>query len=129
MTEKDSAVLAVEQIIDALDQGDVNAALAGFATDILILDDIAPFRRTGLGEAKAWIQEVIGARKRLHASLNMEDRTRRNEGEGRIYMVARAHLTITSSSGIAEEGGLLTFTLREVDGSWLVDTFVWSVPS
>jgi len=129
MREKSDAVLAAEQVLDAIDRGDVAAALAGFATDVLILDDIPPFRRTGLGEAQAWIREVIGARKRLHASLNMDDRTRSNEGDGRVYMVARANLTITSASGIADEGGLLTFTLRSVDGSWLIDTLVWSIPS
>lgn len=129
MLDKSHAARVVEQFLNALDGGDVAGALAGLADDVLIVDDVAPFRRVGIATAEAWLKEVIGARKRLQMSLSLADRTRCDVGDGRIYIVARGNLSITSAGGSAEESGVLTFTLRDVEGSWMIDTIVWSVPA
>ena len=129
MLDKSHAARAVEQFLRALDSGDVAGALAWLADDVLIVDDIPPFRRMGVATAEAWVKEVIGARKRLHASLNIANRTRCDVGDGRIYIVAQGNLSITSAGGSAEDSGLLTFTLCLAESSWLIDTVVWSVPA
>lgn len=128
MLEKSGPIGVVEAMIDALDKEDSDGVLARLADDVLIVDDIAPFRRIGISAAKTWLESVIGARRRLHASLDLEALTRSAVESSAAYLVVQSRLSIRTSGGSGEVSAVLTFTLREVDGSWLIDTIVWGGP-
>lgn len=128
MLEESGPMRVIEQMIDALNKEDIDGVLTRLADDILIVDDISPFRRIGIGAAKTWLESVIHARNRLHTSLDLGAQTRSAINSSAAYVVAQARLSIGASGGSADLGGVLTFTLREVDGSWLIDTIVWSGP-
>jgi ketosteroid isomerase-like protein len=129
MLEKFDAVRVIEQMIDNLNRGNLAEALAAFAEDVLIVDDIPPFRRSGIIGAEAMLKSVITTWRRLDGSLNLDAPVRCEVGEDQAYVVAPFHFHISSSSVSGEAVGLLTFTLRSVEDSLLIDTAIVSSAS
>ena len=129
MLDEPSAVLLVDKMIESLHRSDLDGFLAALANEIVIVDDVPPFRSTGMAEAETWAKVVMGAGKRLNAYLRMGAPKRFHVEDHKAYVVAQAFLGITTAGGSAADRGLLTLTLREVENTWLIDTIVWSEPN
>ncbi len=125
MSEKEAALNAVRHVIDAVNSGENSAGLKGMSENVVIIDDVAPFQRTGLEEAEQWFRRLANSRSRLHASLSVETADVRVSGE-RAYVVAPGHLKGRLAEADFEVTGFVTSTLVERDGNWLVDSLVWS---
>ena len=125
MSEKESALNALRRVIHAMNAGDNSACLTGMSDNVVIVDDVAPFHRTGRQEAEQWLRRLAETRRRLHASVSMEDADVRVAGK-RAYIVAPGILKGSLVQSDFEISGLVTSTLVERDGKWLVDILIWS---
>jgi ketosteroid isomerase-like protein len=125
MSEKEPALNAMRRLIYALNAGDSTACLTGMSDNVVIVDDVAPFHRTGRQEAEQWLGRLADMRKRLHASLSLEAAEVRLDGN-RAYIVAPGVLKGSLVESDFEMNGLVTSTLVERDGKWLVDSLIWS---
>jgi ketosteroid isomerase-like protein len=125
MSDKEAAANALRRVIHAVNAGDNSACLTGMSDDVVIVDDVAPFHRTGRQEAEQWLRRLAETRRRLHASVSMEDADVRVAGK-RAYIVAPGILKGSLVQSDFEINGLVTSTLVERDGKWLVDILIWS---
>ena len=125
MSEKEAALNAMRRVIYAMNAGDNTVCLTGMSDDVVIVDDVAPFHRTGRPEAELWLRRLADTRKRLHASLTLEGADVR-VAKKRAYVVAPGLLKGTLKETDFEINGLVTSTLVERGGKWLVDSLIWS---
>ena len=125
MPEKEAALNAMRRAIRALNAGDNSACLTGMSDDVVIVDDVAPFRRTGRQEAEQWLRRLADTRRQLHASLSVEAADVR-VGSKRAYIVAPGVLKVSLVESDFEINGLVTSTLVERNGKWLIDSLIWS---
>ena len=125
MADKEAALNALRRVIHALNAGDNSACLTGMSEDVVIVDDVSPFRRIGREEAEQWLRRLADTRKRLHASVSLEAADTRMAGS-KAYIVAPGVLKGTLVESDFEMNGMVTSTLHEHGGKWLVDSLVWS---
>jgi ketosteroid isomerase-like protein len=125
MSEKDAALNAMRRVIHAINAGDNSACLTSMSDDVVIVDDVAPFHRTGRQEAELWLRRLADTRKRLHTSVSLETADVRVASK-RAYIVAPGVLKGSLVESDFEMNGLVTSTLVERDGNWLVDSLIWS---
>ena len=125
MSDKEAPLKAVRGLVEAINEGHNSAGLAAFADDVIIIDDIPPFRWAGQEGAELWLRRLATTRKRLNASVTLDDADVRVVEE-RAYVVAPGVLEGSSEHGSFEMTGLLSSTLVEREGKWLVDGLVWS---
>ena len=126
MSEQEAALNAMRRVIDAVNSGANSAGLSGMSDNVVIIDDVAPFHRTGRQEAEQWFRRLANARNRLHAFLSLETADVRVVGD-RAYIVAPGQLKGSLSEADFEVNGVVTSTLVERDGTWLVDSLIWSI--
>ena len=125
MSEKEAALNAMRRVIDAVNSGENSAGLSVMSENVVIIDDVAPFQRTGREEAEQWFRRLSTARSRMHASLTLDTADVQVSGD-RAYIVAPGHLKGHLTAGEYEVSGVVTSTLVERDGNWLVDSLIWS---
>lgn len=125
MSDKEAALNVVRGLVEAINEGHNSAGLAALSDDVVIIDDIPPFRWAGQEGAELWLRRLAMTRKRLHASVTLEDADVRVAQE-RAYIVAPGRLVGSSAQGEFQMSGLLSSTLVAQDGKWLVDSVVWS---
>ena len=125
MSEKEAALNAVRRLIHALNAGDNDACLAGMTRNVVIVDDVAPFQRSGRKGAEKWLARLADTREQLLATVRLEDAEVRVADKG-AYIVAPGILKGSLVASDFEINALVTATLVERDGQWLVNTLVWS---
>ena len=125
MSEKDAPLDALRRVIRALNAGDNSAFLTGMSEKVVIIDDVAPFERTGREEAEQWLHRLAALRKQLLATLSLEATDVRVAGN-RAYIVAPAILKGSLVESDLEMNGVVTSTLIQRNGEWLVSSLVWS---
>ncbi|MCL6698417.1 nuclear transport factor 2 family protein [Sphingomonas sp. NSE70-1] len=125
MSENEAALSALRHVIDAMNSGENSAGLSAMSENVVIIDDVAPFQRAGRDEAEQWFRRLANARNRLHASLSLDVADVQVSGD-RAYVVAPGHLNGRLSDADFHVDGVVTSTLTERDGSWLVDSLIWS---
>jgi ketosteroid isomerase-like protein len=125
MTDSNSPLNAVRDLIEAINNGDSEACLAAMSDDVVIIDDVAPFRVSGQEAAQGWLGRVKDTRTRLQTSLTLDDADVRI-AQDQAYVVAPGHLKGSATAGEFHVDGLLASTLEKRDGQWLVNSLVWS---
>ena len=125
MSEMEAALDALRRVIYAINAGDNSACLTGMSDDVVIVDDVAPFHRTGLQQAKQWLHRLADTRKQLHASLSLEAADVRVDSK-RAYIVAPGVIKGSLVKSDFEINGLVTSTLVERGGKWVIDSLIWS---
>jgi ketosteroid isomerase-like protein len=58
MSDKEAALNAMRRVIYAVNAGDNSACLTGMSDNVVIVDDVAPFHRTGRQEAERWLGRI-----------------------------------------------------------------------
>ena len=125
MSEKEAALNAMRRVIYAVNAGDNSACLTGMSDNVVIVDDVAPFHRTGRQEAEQWLRRIADTRTRLLASLSLEDADVRVASQ-RAYIVAPGLLKGSLIESDFEISGLVTSAMVKRGGKWLVDSLIWS---
>ncbi len=122
---EEAALNAMRRVIDAVNSGENSAGIMGMTEDVVIIDDVEPFHRRGREEAEHWFRRLANGRNKLNASLTLDTADVRVSAD-RAYIVAPGHLRGSLSDKEFEVEGVITSTLVERDGDWLVDSLVWS---
>ena len=125
MSENEGPLRVLRGVIDAMNTGENTAGLANMTADVVIIDDVPPFHRTGHQEAELWFRRLAVARSRLNASLSLGNADVRVE-EDRAYIVGPGLFTGSLEGTDVDVNGTLTATLVQRHGTWLVDGLIWS---
>lgn len=125
MSDNDAPLVVVRGLVDAINEGHNSAGLAVMTDDVVIIDDVPPFRWAGQEGAEQWLRRLAMTRKKLSANVTIDSADVRIAQE-RAYVVAPGVLHGSSAQGEFQMSGLLSSTLVERDGRWLVDSLVWS---
>ncbi len=72
MPGNEDPVSVLRALIDAMNRGERRAGLKSMTEDVVIIDDVPPFRRAGRQEAERWFERLSVARERVEASLTLE---------------------------------------------------------
>jgi ketosteroid isomerase-like protein len=124
MPRNEDPVSVLRALIDAMNRGEHDAGLTSMTEDVVIIDDVPPFRRAGRREAKRWFERLSVARARVKASLTVENAEVRVAGDT-AYVVAPGLYRGTVDGARVDVKGTLTATLGRRDGTWRVDGLVW----
>ena len=122
---EEAALNAMRRVIDAVNSGENSAGITGMTEDVVTIDDVEPFQRRGRDEAEQWFRRLANGRHRLNASLTLDTADVRVSAD-RAYIVAPGHLKGSLSDNDFKVEGVVTSTLVERDGNWLVDSLIWS---
>ena len=124
MPEDDGPLAVLHAVIGAMNTGQDRAGLANMAGDVVIIDDVPPFRRTGRHEAELWFQRLAVARHQVDASLTLKNADVRVFGDKAYVVAPGLYRGMLEGSGV-EVQGTLTVTLSRRDSRWLVDGLIW----
>lgn len=125
MSKQEAPLSVLRSVIEAMNSGRNTAGLSNMADDVVIVDDVPPFHRTGLQQAELWFRRLAVARERLDASMTLTDADVRID-EDRAYIVAPGLFQGKLDDAPVDVKGTVTATLIERDGSWFVDGLIWS---
>lgn len=124
MPQEEEPVAVLRAVIDAMNNGEDGAGLANMAGDVVIIDDVPPFRRTGREEAELWFQRLAVARQQVDASLTLKNADVRVAGDKAYVVAPGLYRGMLDDSGVDVQG-TLTATLTRHHGNWLVDALIW----
>ena len=129
MAEEADVTDFIRTFVEAVNRGEIDTALAAFADDACIVEDLAPFRWQGPGAGGEWLAAMGANAARLgvdaiHMALGDPMRI---EVEGpNAYAVWPGTVTLGRAGDTLQEKGVLTFVLRASDGAWSISALTWS---
>lgn len=124
MVQEEEPIAVLRAVIDAMNKGQDRAGLANMAADVVIIDDVPPFRRTGRHEAELWFQRLAVARHEVDASLTLKNADVRVAGDKAYVVAPGLYRGMLEGAGVDVQG-TLTATLRRHQSTWLVDGLIW----
>jgi ketosteroid isomerase-like protein len=124
MSGNEDPVSVLRALIDAMNRGERHAGLKSMTEDVVIIDDVPPFRRAGRQEAERWFERLSVARERVEASLTLENAEVRVAGDTAYVVAPGLYRGTVDGTGI-DVKGTLTATLGRRDGTWRIDSQVW----
>jgi ketosteroid isomerase-like protein len=126
------AVFAViSRLVDAVNGGDQEAALALLTSDVTIVEDLAPYRWQGPDAGASWMRAMWenGQRSGMTDIRMRIASAARIEAEGDdAYAVVPGLLTYSGAGPPLRADGILTFTLKRTGETWLISALAWSGP-
>ena len=128
MSSDIAVITAVTEMVEAVNRGDMGAAIAAFSESPLIIEDIPPFRWDGADAVSGWLSAMGANAARLKISaiaMSIGEPSRIEVEEGRAYALFPGRLSMTGGGADMTADGLLTFTLRAED-CWVIDSLIWS---
>lgn len=131
MSEREAVDTVVRGLVDAVNQGEFATALSAFSEAAVIVEDIPPFRWEGADAASEWIAAMGANAVRMNVGsvlMRLERATRIEVAGGSAYAVFPGQLRLRSGEAQLSADGILTLTLRAVEGRWLIDTLAWGGP-
>lgn len=132
MDGKDAVVSAVRGLVDAVNTADFGTALAAFSEEPVIVEDIAPYIWRGRDAPSNWLSAMGANAARLSVQsvlMALEQPTRVEVIGEAAYAVFPGQLNLVAIEGNLVAEGMLTFTLQNTGGRWLIESLVWSGPA
>ena len=121
---------AIAEFVDAVNEGDRDAALARLTDDVSIIEDLAPYRWQGPNAGSEWLEAMAENARRnaiTSISMNLRNATRVEVAGDHAYAIVQGVLTYGGGSP-RQADGLLTFALIRQDSSWMIRSFAWTGP-
>lgn len=131
MEGKNAVITAIRELVNAVNGGDFDTAVAAFTDAPVIIEDIAPYIWRGKDAPSAWLSAMGANAARLNVqsvSMTLDQPTRVDVAEEAAYAVVPGQLELTAEKANLVAKGMLTFTLQSTGGRWLIDSLVWSGP-
>jgi ketosteroid isomerase-like protein len=123
----------INRFVNAVNEGDLAAALERFTPDATIVEDIPPYRWQGPQAGSQWMAAMgENAARSGIASIAMQlgEATRVEVDADNAYAVYSAVLTLSGDNGLRlQSGGCLTFTLQRAETGWLINALAWGGPA
>jgi len=131
MRGSEPVATAVRAMVEAVNRGDMAAAVTAFADNATIVEDVAPFRWQGPSAASDWLTAMAANAKRLGVEaidMRLGEPMRIVVDRDGAYAVFPGRLTLTTGQERLAANGGLTFTLRREEETWRIDSLTWSGP-
>ena len=125
MSESEDALAVLRRVIQAINDGDDTAVLTRMTDDVVIVDDVPPFHRSGRHEAEEWLGDLSRARSMLNASIDLEF-AEISDVDKRAYIVVPGQWKGRLRQEDLKVNGLATVTFVQRDGAWLIDALIWT---
>jgi hypothetical protein len=135
----DDAALAVplKKLVDAINHADTVPPAGVFTTDAVVLDDFAPYRWSGKGNATSWYKDLVGTDAKSHADfLAMKPalsvgspKFSRITGETAYFVVPGTFVFNTDPKTRVRQTSQWIISERLVHGSWLIAGHAWAIES
>jgi ketosteroid isomerase-like protein len=128
----DELLHSVERFVDAVNNGDAPAALSHFAPDVVIVEDLPPFRWQGPDAGSAWLlamhknAETAGL---TSIVMRLESTIRVEIDADDAYAVFAGHLKYRGHAAELHSRGCVIFTLRKAGAKWLIRSLIWGGPA
>ena len=121
---------AVNQYINAFNQGDVNAMAATFAVPGSILDGMAPHVWQGPTASQDWYRDVLIEGEQHGASdyfVTLGEPLHNNTTGESAYVVVPATMTFkVQGQQITQTGAVFTVALRKLAEGWRIASWAWA---
>lgn len=128
--EADAGITAtIQRFTDAVNAGNQQAAIAHFAPDASITEDVAPYRWSGPNAGADWLAAMwANAQRKGMSNISMTLAPPiRNEVEGdRAYAVVPGTLGFDRGGLSERDDGTLTFALQRSGDAWLIGSLTWA---
>jgi ketosteroid isomerase-like protein len=123
---------SIQMFTDAVNRGDVPAAVGHFTASPSITEDEAPFHWTGPDAGEVWIASMnanADANGMTAIDMKLSPATRIEIAGSRAYAIVPGVLTYVMKGGRREvSAGQLTFALQRIDTNWKIETLTWTGP-
>jgi len=138
MAEDDAALVApVQHLVDAINQGNSQPPTGVFTEDCVVLDDFAPYRWSGKGNATAWYKDLMGQTKAAHdeflamkAKLSVEaPRFSRVTADTAYFVLPGLFLFNTDPKTRIRQTSQWVISEKRVHGHWLIAGHAWGITS
>jgi ketosteroid isomerase-like protein len=129
MSDTDDLLSAITTFIDDVNHGNAAAALACFTDDVVILEDLPPYRISGGDAGQKWLSLMGGNAQRLGAtSVVMHPaKPRRIEADDSTgYAIVPGELTLDGPACKLRADGEITFAARREAGQWKFCAMTWA---
>ncbi len=125
----DGAMATVHRFIDAFNRGDIAAAQATNAPDVVIIDEFPPHEWHGPGAFQAWLGD-LGKTSQAAGQTDEKvsfDRTVRDQVDGdTAYAVVGVVYTYTQHGAPIVEPARMALALRDEAGVWKITGWGWA---
>jgi hypothetical protein len=126
-----AVIAAVSSMVDAVNQGAFDKAVAAFSPSPTIVEDIAPYCWQGPGAASAWLAAMGSNAAALGVTaitMDLGPPDRIDVNQSAAYGVFPGSLRLSGASDELCAIGVLTLTLNKSNERWLIETLAWSGP-
>jgi ketosteroid isomerase-like protein len=125
----DSLLSDILAFIGEVNGGNAAAALARFTDDVVIVEDLAPYRISGADAGQRWLQMMAGNAQKLGATavvLHPGEPRRIEADDSTGYCILPGELTLDGPSTKLHAHGELTMAARHEGGRWRFCAMTWA---
>lgn len=122
----------VIRFLDAFNAGDVDAAAATNATDVVIVDELPPYQWEGDGAFGRWLADLgkhDAANGVSNGHMAVEKTVREEIGPDSAYIVLATVYQFSQNGTPMEAPGHMTFALRKGADGWRISAWTYSAPA
>jgi ketosteroid isomerase-like protein len=117
----------VNAVLSAMNGHDAQALSASYATDVVIVDEQAPYHWSGRTAGNDWLSAISTWGKMRDAHFTaFADPMLILTGPGTAYGVVRGTVRGFGQRRSLRENGAMTFSLREKNASWKITNQSWT---
>ncbi len=123
----------ITKFIDAFNKGDMATAAATHAAqaDLVIIDEVSPFRWQGADAFKAWAADLMADGKKqgiTDQKVTLSPATRLESNGTDAYVVVPAVYSFKKGGVAMRESAHMTFVLKNDAAGWLIHGWAWTGP-
>jgi ketosteroid isomerase-like protein len=125
----DSLLSDILAFIGEVNGGNAAAALARFTDDVVIVEDLAPYRISGADAGQRWLQMMGANAQKLGATavvLHPREPRRIEADDSTGYCILPGELTLDGPSTKLHAHGELTMAARREGGRWRFCAMTWA---
>lgn len=125
----DSLLSDILAFIEDVNGGNAAAALARFTDDVVIVEDLAPYRITGADAGQQWLQMMGGNAQKLGATavaLHPAQPRRIEADDATGYCILPGELTLDGPNTRLHAHGELTMVGRREGSQWKFCAMTWA---
>jgi len=122
-------VAALHQFIDSFNKGDVKAAAAAHAPDVVIIDEVPPHVWRGPNAFQAWatdLDKVTKAAGQTEQKVTLGQPVRSEINGNTAYAVVPATFTYKQNGKPVAERAQMAAALRKEGGAWKITGWAWA---
>lgn len=132
-TSDPQLIAPIQKFIESFNKGDMAGAAATHAaeTDLVILDEVAPFLWRGARAFQQWSTDLDNDAKKKGITDQMVKigaPTRTETSGDQAYVVVPAAYTFKERGVAMREDAQMTFALRKGPSGWLIHGWTWTGP-